>query len=192
VKQKEILILFLILLNNYCFSQEKKYFTFDAGLSQNHKGFFTLYSGIVELGGSYNLKMFGNLYAGGSFHLNYLKRTNTSSGTIFYKPQLNLHYNFKITQRIYLTTLAALGYSFVTVSNEEFSYKESQHGINPSAELRIFWRTKGKTDFYLFGRYDYIYLAKDENFTRIEYYRRIHLTSFGVGIKIKNKQVSTD
>jgi hypothetical protein len=186
LKQKSVLILFLMLLWICSLSQEKKYFSFDLGLSQNHKGFFTLYGGIIDVGGSYNLNIMGNLYTGASFHLEYLKRTNTSSGTIVYKPKLNLHYNFKIAQRIYLTVLAALGYSFVALSNKEFSYKETQHGINPGAELRSLWKTHGKTDFYVFGRYDYIYFAKDEDFTQLEYYRRMHLTSFGLGIKIRN------
>jgi len=186
LKQKSVLILFLTLLSLCSLSQEKKYFSFDLGLSQNHNGFFILYSGIIDVGGSYNLNIMGNLYAGASLHLDFLKRTNTSSGTIVYKPKLNLHYNFKVTQRIYLTALAALGYSFVVLSNKEFSYKETQHGINPGVELRTSWRTQGKTDFYIFGRYDYIYLAKDEDFTQLEFYRRMHLTSFGLGIKIKN------
>ena len=186
MKQKSVLILFLMLLWLCSFSQEKKYFSFDLGLSHNHKGFFSLYSGIIDVGGCYNLNIMGIFYVGASFHLDYLKRTNTSSGTIIYKPKINLHYNFKITQRIYLTTLAAFGYSFVTISNKEYSYKETQHGINPGAELRILWRTQGKTDFYVFGRYDYIYFAKDEDFTQLEYYRRMHLSSFGLGIKINN------
>jgi hypothetical protein len=192
VNLKSILILFFILISHYSFSQEKKYFTIDIGFSQNHKGFFTLFNGIMDLGGSYNYRIAGKFYTGASFHIDYLKRINTASETIIYKPNLNLHYNFKMTHRIYLTAQAALGYSFVTLSNKEFSYKETQQGINPGTEFRIFWRTDRKTDFYLFGRYDYIYLAKDENFTRLDYYRKIHLTSFGLGIKIKNKEESPD
>jgi hypothetical protein len=190
LKQRYNLILYTIFISLIGHSQERQCFTFDLGVSQNYKGFFTLYKGIIDAGGSYNQKIVGRVFAGASFHVEYLKRTNTTSWTIIYKPKINLQYNLKVTPKIYLTTLVAIGYSFVSLSNKEYSYQEMQHGVNPEAELRFSWRTSGKTDYYLFCRYDYIYLAKDENFTHLEYYRRLQLTSFGLGIKIKRLQES--
>ncbi len=188
MKQKHYLILLILIMSFNGHSQEQPSFTFDLGLSQNYKGFFTLYKGVIDAGAGYNHKIIGNLNAGATFHLGYLKRSNTSSGTIIYKPKINVHYNLMITPKIYLTLLAAFGYSFVSLSNKEYDYQETQQGINPGAELRVSWRTPRKTDFYIFGRYDYIYMAKDETFTQLEYYRQIHLSSFGLGIKVKHSE----
>jgi hypothetical protein len=33
--------------------------------------------------------------------------------------------------------------------------------------------------------YDYTYLNKDKDFTQLNYYRNIHLVSFGIGAKLK-------
>jgi hypothetical protein len=33
--------------------------------------------------------------------------------------------------------------------------------------------------------YDYTFLKKDKNFTQLDYYRNIHLVSFGIGAKLK-------
>lgn len=80
------------------------------------------------------------------------------------------------------------GYSFVNISNGDYDYAETQNGFNTGAELKFIWYTQGKVDYYLFGRYDFIYLNEDISFTLLEYYRKVQLTSFGFGIKIKPKE----
>lgn len=171
---------------NTAFSQGRHFFSFDAGLSQNHKGFYILYSGIINIGGGYNIRIIRHFYAGASLHLDYFKRINTTAGLIIYQPKVNLNYNLPVSDRIDLVTKIAGGYSFLRNSNKEYNYKEIQSGLNSSAEIQILWKTRDKFDFYLFGRYDYIYLDRNEDFTRLEYYRKVNLTCFGLGVRIKN------
>jgi len=63
-----------------------------------------------------------------------------------------------------------------------------QSGVNIAPELKISWRTNARVQYYIFGRYDFIYLDEDKDFTKLEYYRKVNLTSFGIGIFIKSKQ----
>jgi hypothetical protein len=171
-----------------CFSisaQESQQVTIDMGLSQTYKGFFYLYNGIVEFGLTYNHQIIENLYAGASFHLDYLSRNNSSARTIVYKPKVNLNYNIMTTSWLSINPMVFAGYSFVNLSNSEFNYVETQNGFNTGAELKFIWYSKAKVDYYIFGRYDFIYLDEDLSFTRLEYYRKLHLSSFGIGIKIK-------
>lgn len=78
-----------------------------------------------------------------------------------------------------------VGYSFINLSNGEYNYAETQNGFNTGAELKFIWYSQAKVDYFIFGRYDFIYLDEDLNFTHLEYYRKVHLSSFGIGIKIK-------
>lgn len=80
-----------------------------------------------------------------------------------------------------------VGYSFLNISNGEFNYTEIQKGFNTGAELKFIWYSQASVDYYIFGRYDFIYLDEDLSFTQLEYYRKVHLSSFGIGIKIKPK-----
>lgn len=171
-------------------AQEKRYFTLDLGLSQTYRGFFYLYNGIVEFGATYNHQIIKSLYGGASFHMDYLSRSNTTARTIVYKPAINLNYNFIINHWFSINPLVAAGYSFVNISNDEFGYADTQKGFDLGAELRFIWYSQASVDYYFFGRYDFIYLKEDVNFTQLEYYRRVNLTSFGLGIKIKPKKES--
>jgi hypothetical protein len=159
----------------------------DAGLTQTYKGFFYLFDGIVDVGAGYNHHLVKGLFAGPSLHLDFLNRKNTSGRTLVYKPKVNILYEIQITNRFGIVPVASVGYSFLNISNKEFGYKETQQGINLSGDLRFIWKTNDRLDFYIFGRYDYIFLDKDEEFTRLDYYRNVYLTSFGIGIKIKPK-----
>lgn len=172
------------------FAQEKRNVTIDLGLSQTYKGFFYLYNGIVEVGATYNHQIVKSLYGGGSFHLDYLSRSNSSARTIVYKPKLNFNYNFKINHWFSINPMVNAGYSFVNISNGEFDYTETQMGFNAGVELKLIWYSQASVDYYFFGRYDHLYLKEDVNFTLLEYYRKVHLTSFGLGIKIKPKKES--
>ncbi len=169
-------------------AQEKRNVTINLGLSQTYKGFFYLFNGIVDVGAAYNHQIIKGLYGGASFHIDYLSRSNSSARTIVYKPKLNLNYNIKTTSWLSINPLVFAGYSFVNISNGEYNYAETQNGFNTGAELKFIWYTQGTVDYYLFGRYDFIYLNEDKSFTLLEYYRKVHLTSFGIGIKIKPKE----
>ena len=168
-------------------AQEKRNITIDLGLSQTYKGFFYLYSGIVEVGAAYNHHIVKNLYGGASFHIDYLSRSNSSARTIVYKPKVNLNYDFKITSWFRINPMVFAGYSFVNISNAEYDYSETQKGFITGTELKLILHSTSPVDYYLFGRFDYIYLKKDLNFTHLEYYRKVYLTSFGIGVKIKSK-----
>ena len=169
-------------------AQEKRNVTIDIGLSQTYKGFFYLFNGVVEIGAAYNHHIVKSLYGGVSFHIDYLSRSNSAARTIVYKPKLNVNYDFKITPWLSINPMVFVGYSFLNLSNGEFDYAETQKGFNSGAELKFIWYSQASVDYYLFGRYDHIYLKKDINFTLLEYYRKVHLTSFGIGIKIKPKK----
>jgi hypothetical protein len=182
--------LFLLLLSIH--GQEKQSVTIDLGLSQTYKGFFYLFNGVVEFGAGYNHRLIDHLYVGGSFHIDYLSRSNSSARTIVYKPKVNINYNAKVSSWLSINPIVFVGYSFVNISNGEFDYAETQNGVTTGAELKFIWFTPSTVDYYLFGRFDYIILDKDENFTLLNYYRRVYLTSFGIGIKIKPKERKFD
>lgn len=183
--KNKILIGLFIFYAGYCFSQPDKYWNVDIGLLQNHNGFFKLYDGVLDIGFNYNHKLVGSLYGGAGFYLKFLNRKNTTSRTTFYNPKVNLHYVIKLSERLALTPQGAIGYSFVNLSNKEFNYSEIQSGFNTTAELKFHWLTEEKVDYYIFGRYDFTWLNNDADFTLLDYYRKINLTSFGIGIRIK-------
>jgi hypothetical protein len=99
-----------------------------------------------------------------------------------------LSYDINLGSWFTINPVIFVGYSFLNLSNEEYDYSENQNGLNCGGDLRLVWRTEKRVDFYIFGRYDYIYLTEDINFTQLEYYRRVHLTSFGIGLKIKSRR----
>lgn len=183
--KNKLLTWILILFGLYGYSQPEKYWSADLGLNQVHKGFFKLYDGIVDVGVNYNHKITGNLFGGAGFYLHYIRRTNTSARAVFYNPKANLHYIIQFSRRVGLIPQASLGYSFVRLSNKEFNYSEMQSGLNTSADFRLQWFTEKPVDYYVFGRFDYTFLNKDTDFTVVNYYRNIYLTSFGIGIRIK-------
>ena len=184
MKNKLLTGIFL-LVGVFGFSQPEKYWNIDLGINQIHNGFFKLYNGVVDVGANYNRKIAGNLYGGAGFYMHYISRTNTSSRTACYNPKANLQYIIRLSGRLGLIPQASLGYSFVRLSNKEFNYSEMQSGLNTSADLRVQWFTEKPVDFYAFGRFDYTFLNKDTEFTVLDYYRNIYLTSFGIGIRIK-------
>lgn len=166
--------------------QHKKFVTVDLGLLQVHQDFFKLFDGIVDVGASYNRSIKGHLYAGVDFHMGFLHRQNTSSRTTVFKPAFVLNYLFHVSKHLVIIPQAKIGYGFLRLSNGEYNYKETQSGWNPGAELRVQWKRESTLDFYLFGRMDYIYLNKDDSFTKLDHYRHIYLTSFGLGVFIKS------
>lgn len=166
--------------------QRASNFEVELGLVQNHRRFFTLFNGVLEAGAGYNRELFRNFYGGASFRMSFLNRKGTAGRSVFYKPGLNLHYHIHLSRAVAVIPQVGINYAVLNVSNKEFSYRENQKGWNPDAQVRVLWKRDKKLDYYVFGRFDYIYLDRDEEFTRLEYYRQVYLTSFGIGLRIKS------
>lgn len=158
----------------------------DLGLVQNYQGFFKLFDGVVSLGAGYNHTLHQNLYGGADFHVGFLRRKNTTARTTIYMPGLILNYGIHVSRKVVIIPQVKLGYALLTISNSEFDYKETQSGWNPGGEVRLRWKQERRLDFYLFGRFDYIYLGRDESFTMLDYYRQVYLTAIGIGVHIKS------
>jgi hypothetical protein len=184
----KILLVSLLFLSLSGFSQRESNWTIDIGLTQTYPGFFILYNGSVDIGAGYNTKLTGDLFGGGSFEVQFLKLSGTQSRTTIYKPKLNLHYRFKVGKSFSIIPWFSVGYSFLNIKNTEYNYADTQSGLNISPELKLLWNTQTRIDYYFYGRYDYIKLSKDAGFTHLKYYRNIDLTSFGIGILIKQKE----
>jgi hypothetical protein len=186
LKINNIYIVLLLLVPFFGTSQKASNFQFDIGLYQNYKGFFKLFDGVVEAGAGYNMELIKNLYGGAAFRMGLLGRKGTSSRTAIYKPGLNLHYYVHLSEKLALVPLASISYAFLNISNKEYKYRELQRGWSPGAELRMLWKREKKMDFYVFGRFDYIYLDEDKDFTQLEYYRQVWLSAFGLGLRLKS------
>jgi len=183
--KKGLLIFILIWINAVQLNaQAKKGWGFEAGLINNHQHFMELYDGILELGVGYDFFVHRNLSAGAMINTGWLRRTNTNSAATTFRPKLNLRYSIQLSSKIDLIPEASMGYSMLSFRNSEFDYNEIQSGINTSAGLRMLWDYNQKTSLFVFGRIDYIYLSKDNDFTRLEYFRDVYLTTFGIGLKI--------
>jgi hypothetical protein len=184
----KILLVSLLFLSLSGFSQHESSWTADIGLTQTYPGFFNLYDGSVDIEAGYQTKLVGSLFAGGSFGVQFLKLDGSLSKTIVYKPKLNLSYRLKAGKNFRVIPLFSVGYSFLNIKNNEYGYATTQSGLNLSPELKLLWKTGIRTDFYFYGRYDYIKLNEDTDFTHLNYYRNVSLTSFGIGIVIKQKK----
>jgi len=161
-------------------AQKSQSIQLDIGISQTHKDFFQLYHGIIDLGGGYHLGLTKNLFAGVSFHVNYLNRKNTKMRAVVYKPKINLQYYIHITKGIAVVPVLSGGYALINIKNSEYGYSDLQTGLNLEAELKAMLTRQAKTDFYLFGRFDYIYLKKDTEFTHLSHYRNVYLTRINI------------
>ncbi len=188
LKFKNLYIVTLFLIPILGIAQKASNFQFDLGLYQNHQGFFKLYDGIIEAGAGYNMELIDGLYGGMAFRMGILGRKGTSGRTAIYKPGLNLHYYIHLSGKLAIVPLASISYSLLNISNKEYNYRELQTGWSPGAELRMYWKRDRKIDFYVFGRFDYIYLDEDKDFTQLEYYRQVWLTAFGLGLRLKSEK----
>jgi hypothetical protein len=177
--------LFIVFIAVSGYAQQWSFITVELGLLRNHQGFFRLYDGVVDAGAGYQFSIFNKLYTGASFHAGFLNFKNTPARSVLYRPNINLQYSIHLSPRFVLDPMAGIGYSFVKITNNEFDYKEILSGMNYTGTLKLRWKSSGKLDYYVFGRYDFIYLNKDEEFTQLEYYRRIQLFAFGMGLHIK-------
>lgn len=186
MKKLATLILFAISLNTL--AQEKSNISVDLGLAKSHKGFFYLYQGVVDMNIGFNRKLLKGLYAGAAFQTEYLRLKNTVARTFVFKPKINLHYRIDFSGKFSLVPWVSVGYSFLQIKNKEFDYSDNVAGWNLGPELKFIRKTKTQVNYYIFGRYDYIYIGKDPGFTQLEYFRNVHLSSFGIGVFIKPKK----
>ena len=184
----KILLVSLLFLSLSGFSQPESAWTVDIGLTQTYPGFFNLYNGSADIEAGYQTKLAGGLFAGGSFGVQFLKLDGSQSKTIIYKPKLSLHYTLKAGKSFRVVPLVSVGYSFLNIKNNEYGYATTQSGLSLSPELKLLWKTEIRTDFYFYGRYDYVKLSEDKEFTHLNYYRNVNLTSFGIGIVIKQRK----
>jgi len=185
---EKLILLISIIISLSTFAQEKKNFSVDIGLVNTHKGLFYLYQGMIDLNIGYNLKLWNGLYAGAAFQTEYLSVKNTQARTLILKPKVNLHYYINFSEKFSLVPWISVGYSFLQIKNKEFDYSDNVAGLNLSPELKFIRKTKSRVNYYIFGRYDYIYLNDDPEFTKLEYFRDVHISSFGIGIFIKPKK----
>lgn len=176
----------LLIISLEVLPQRATNFEVELGLVQNHQRFLKLFNGVLEAGAGYNQELFRNFYAGASFHTSFLSRKGTSNRSAIYKPGLNLHYYIHLSRNVAVIPQAGINYAILNISNKEYNYRENQSGWNPDAQIRVLWKREKKLDYYAFGRFDYIYLDKDDKFTKLEFYRQVYLTSFGIGLRIKS------
>jgi hypothetical protein len=134
---KRILFYIFLFFTTSGFSQKANSIQFDLGLTQTHNDFFRLYDGIVDFGGGYYIGLSKNLFSGLSFHINYLNKKNTKSRALVYKPRINLQHKFHISKRIALVPELSGGYSFLQLRNNEFDYKDFQHGPNLETVIKL-------------------------------------------------------
>ena len=179
--------LFLAFIWGQSHGQSASFVNVDAGLTWNHQGFFKLYDGIVDAGAGYHISLFKELYGGLSFHTAFLNYKNAPARSTFYRPKVNLLYSMHISPRIAVDPVIAFGYSFVRITNSEYAYAQTLAGINYSANLQLRWKSSGKLDYYIFGRYDYIFLNENEAFTQLDVFRQIQLIAVGFGLHIKSR-----
>ncbi|NOX46523.1 MAG: hypothetical protein GXO89_06045 [Chlorobi bacterium] len=185
---KKLILLISITISLSTLAQENNNFSVDLGLVNTHKGFFYLYQGMVDINIGYNLKLWKGLYAGGAFQTEYLRLKNTQARTLIFKPKVNLHYYINFSKKLSLVPWISVGYSFLQIKNKEFGYSDNVAGLNLSPELKFVRKTNSRVNYYIFGRYDYVYLKEDPGFTQLEYFRNVHISSFGIGVFIKPKK----
>lgn len=178
----------ILLVPVAAYPQKGSNFHVDAGLVQNHQGFLELFDGVVGVSGGYNHELVNNLYGGIHLQTSFLNRTGTTNRAAFYLPGINIHYVISLTAKIGLVPFAGVSFAALNLSNKEFDYREVQTGYGPGTGIRLLWKRDAKAEFYLYSRFDYIHLSKDDDFTRLENYRNMYQTSFGLGIRIKSEK----
>jgi hypothetical protein len=118
--------------------------------------------------------------------MHYLNRGNAESRSLVFKPKIGMQYFIHVSRSFAVVPGLSAGYALVQLRNKEYYYKDLQGGGNLGTDLKIIWTRPLKTEFYFFGRFDFIYLSKDTEFTTLNRYRNVYLTSFGVGVNIKS------
>ena len=140
---------------------------------------------IFDAGIGYNAKI-NRLSVGASLNVTYSKlKGEYNTQTYLIKPRINLTYTINMSARFNFEPKIGLGYSVICINNKKYEFSDLQQGINAILELKFNYITNTSFDYYFMINYDYTYLNKDKDFTQLDYYRNIHLVSFGIGAKLK-------
>lgn len=176
-------VFYTIFCGNKIFAQEKSNIYFEMSKMFEHS-FFNGY--IFDTGTGYNTKI-NKFYTGGSLNLTYskVKYSDANTKTFFIKPRINISYPNNLGDRINFEPKFGLGYSIIYMNSNKYDFSDYQQGINTVFELKFNYITSTRLDYYFIINYDYTYLKENANFTRLNYYRNIHLINFGIGTKLK-------
>ena len=140
---------------------------------------------LFDAGIGYNAKI-NRLSVGASLNMTYSKlKGEYNTQTYLIKPRINLTYTINMSARFNFEPKIGLGYSVISINNKKYEFSDLQQGINAILELKFNYITNTRFDYYFMINYDYTYLNKDKDFTQLDYYRNIHLVSFGIGAKLK-------
>ena len=167
------------------FSQEKFYVNVDVGYPSPDEKFFTLYKGVLAANFGVGYKLTNNVYAGISFNSLFIKQKNPVINASYYFPAINIKYEQKLPFRFLILPEAGIGLSFLNLKSRKYDYNETQKGINLYGKIALGYPICKTFDILVYYRYDYIHLKKDEEFTKLEYFRNLHITNFGISINFK-------
>jgi len=186
---KIILIISAVICTTFAkteiFAQEKSDIYLELSKPLLEYSLFNRY--IFDVGTGYNAKI-NRLYVGASLNMTYSKLKgdyNSNTQTYFIKPRVNILLPIYGSNLTTFKIKFGLGYSVISINNKKYEFSDLQQGINAILELKFNYITKTRFDYYFIINYDYTYLNKDKDFTQLDYYRNIHLVSFGIGAKLK-------
>ncbi|GEM_PF-651903 len=184
---KIILIISAVICTTFAkteiFAQEKSDIYLELSKPLLEYSLFNRY--IFDVGTGYNAKI-NRLYVGASLNMTYSKlKGEYNTQTYFIKPRVNILLPIYGSNLSTFKIKLGLGYSVISINNKKYAFSDLQQGINAILELKFNYITKTRFDYYFIINYDYTFLNKDKNFTQLDYYRNIHLVSFGIGAKLK-------
>lgn len=181
--------IFIICLFFLCdtpiFSQEKFHLNIEVGYPAPGEKFFIFYKGVIATNIGVGYKLTGTLYSGFSFSYLYTRQNNPEVSAMYYIPSLNLKYKQKLPFRFFVLPEAGVGLIFINLKCSVYDYYDTQKGGNLYGKLALGYPVFSLFDILVYYRYDYLHLKKDEEFTKLEYFRNLHITNFGIGINIK-------
>ncbi len=185
------IVVSIMFCSNNIFAQEKSNINLEIS-KMFETSLFNSYR--FDIGTGYNIQK-NKFFIGASLNITYskLKYSGNDTKTFIIKPRINISYPIDLGGRINFEPKFGLGYSIIYMNSKKYDFTDYQQGINTLFELKFNYMTNTRVDYYFITNYDYIYLKKDENFTKLNYYRKIHLVNFGIGAKLKfyNDETST-
>ena len=167
------------------FSQEKFCINVDVGYPSPDERFFIGYKGVITANFGVAYKLTNNVYAGISFNSLFTKQKNPVVNASYYFPAINIKYEQKLPFRFLILPEAGTGLSFLNIKSSQYDYNETQNGINLYGKLAMGYSVNTMLSILIYYRYDYIHLNKDEEFTKLEYFRNLHIKNFGISVNIK-------
>lgn len=170
---------------NLIFSQEKFHFNIDVGYPSPGDKFFTYYKGVIATNIGAGYKLTGTLYSGFSFSYLYTRQNNPEVSARYYIAALNSKYKQKLPFHFFVLPEAGAGVFLLNLKCSEYDYNDSQKGITLYGKLALGYALFPFLDILGYYRYDYLHLKKDKEFTKLEYFRNLHITNFGISINLK-------